>query len=782
VRYSPSTLLVWNIAAIEAQVGRAREIEPTHMLIGLCKLCDLKWGPLFAAQPIGAGEAMHDLTADATQLRQLFERAALDPQYLRRRLRALALQEGPAVTAGQVMHRNPATRRLFRRAEQLAAGEVNSMLRPSHLLQAVLETPAAFWRPVFLELGVPNPLEAILGHDTDALRQAAENGQGRSTPYLDRFGRDLTQLASEDRLDPLIGRRAELRALVRVLLQQRKRNAILIGEAGVGKTCIVEGLAQWLNRTKVPPALKDKRVVEIGMASCLAGTKYRGEFEERLQGVLGEAAQGNDVILFIDEIHTVLGAGGEGASDAANILKPALARGELHCVGATTLHEYRRSIEQDPALERRFQVIQVEEPSREEALAILKGLQSRFEAHSGATITDAALEAAVDLSMRYLPDLRLPDKAIDLIDQACACAYLPSLSLSGNQAPGVHIDREAVAARVAERCGLPLERFTADEAKRLLHMEAVLRQRVIGQDEAIHTVAEVIRSARVGLKDPHRPVGVFLFVGSTGTGKTELAKALSEFLFDDERRLIRLDMSEYMERHTVSRLIGAPPGYIGYDAEGQLTGPVRTHPYSVVLFDEVEKAHPEVLNIFLQLFDAGRLTDAHGRSVSFTETVIILTSNLGSRALLPARAIGFISPETQGSMSERDTHRRQVLEALHESLRPELLNRIQHIVFFEPLSPGVVRQIIDKLMCNLQGQLHQHDLQLRLTEAAYTFLMEQGFDPQFGARRMERAVQRWLVQPLGKALLEDRFDEGMTVHVDVSEGALKLHPRGPSEG
>jgi ATP-dependent Clp protease ATP-binding subunit ClpC len=559
-------------------------------------------------------------------------------------------------------------------------------------------------------------------------------------------------------------------------MQKRKNNPILVGEAGVGKTCVVEGLAQRIVGPSSPPALKGKRIVEVSMASLVAGTKYRGEFEERMEKLIKEAGEASDIIVFIDEIHTVLSAGdAAGAVDAANILKPALARGDICCIGATTISEYRKYIEKDSALERRFQMVWVDEPTREEAIEILLGLRPRFQEHHGLEITDEAIQAAVELSMRYLPDFRLPDKAIDLIDQACASGRVGSLSFSSELPAVESIGRAEVAAVVAQRCRLPVERLAEDEASRLLRMEEALRKRVIGQDEAVRAVSEAIRTARAGLKEPRRPIGVFLFVGTTGTGKTELAKALAEFLFDDENRLIRIDMSEYMEKHSVSRLIGAPPGYIGHEEEGQLTGPVRTNPYSVVLFDDVEKAHADVFDIFLQIFDDGRLTDAHGRRVSFSETVIILTSNLGAAegsvrpiGLRPARAA---EEEAKG---DQETYRQRITTAVRGALRPELLNRIQQIVFFYPLGEASLRQIIDKFLGALRQRLSGRRVDVELTEAAYDLLMQEGFHPRFGAREIERTIDRLVVQPLGKALLEGRFAEGTMVRVDAGDGELVL--------
>jgi ATP-dependent Clp protease ATP-binding subunit ClpC len=793
-KYSQSVILAWSIAAGEAQAGNAMEIDPAHLLLGLCKLCDLDFDELFAEQPPVDPGLRDELPAEAAQIRELFQQAGLDQTRFRRRLRALVEKSGPGAPAGEVMHRSQESRRVFRRAEQIAIDEparVGPLVWPRHLLQALLEIPNPPWAGLLAEMGVPNPLGQMFEAAPERERvpartvvrrqesqeEPAQQPRPRRTPFLDRFGRDLTQLAREGKLDPVIGRREEMRTLARVLTQKRKSNAILVGEAGVGKTCIVEGLAQRLITPNVPPALRDKRVTEVSMASLVAGTKYRGEFEERMQQVIKEATESRDIILFIDEIHTVLGAGAaEGAVDAANILKPALTRGDLRCIGATTIGEYRKHIEKDPALERRFQMVWVDEPTREEAVEILKGLRPRFEEHHGLQIADEAIDAAVELSMRYLPDFRLPDKAIDLIDQACASGRIASLSASSELPAVASIGRGEVAAVVAQRCRLPVERLTEDDAARLLRMEEALRRRVIGQEEAVCVVSEAVRTARAGLKDPRKPIGVFLFVGTTGTGKTELAKALAEFLFDDERRLIRIDMSEYMEKHAVSRLIGAPPGYIGHEEEGQLTGPVRFNPYSVVLFDEVEKAHPDVFDIFLQIFDDGRLTDARGRRASFSETVIILTSNLGNRIEGARRPIGLqlAGAAAKGDDAEQQAYRRRIMDAMRGALRPELLNRIQRTVFFYPLSQESIRQIIDKILGGLRERLRGRRVDVELTEAAYALLMQEGFHAQFGAREMERAIDRLIVQPLGKALLEGRFAEGTTVRVDAADGELLL--------
>jgi ATP-dependent Clp protease ATP-binding subunit ClpC len=609
---------------------------------------------------------------------------------------------------------------------------------------------------VYDRLGVADPLAAFFPE---------QRAKRVATPVLDAYGRDLTRLALDGKLPPLIGRRVELRALARVLVKQRKPNALLVGDAGVGKTGIVDGLAALLASPDAPAGLAGTRVVELSMATLLAGTKYRGEFEERVEAVLAEARESLELVVFIDELHTVLGAGGKGASDAANILKPALARGELRCIGATTPGEFRLHIEPDPALRRRFEVVRVEEPTRAQAVRILDGLRDRLADHHGVDIATDVPEVAVDLAIRHLPELRLPDKAIDLVDQACAAARIRTIGPESPVAGPVRVGRAEVAAVVADRAGVPVERVTASEARRLLDMEDRLRRRVIGQDEAVGAVAESIRTARAGLGDPRRPDGAFLFAGPTGTGKTELAKALAEFLFDDERRLVRIDMSEYQERHAVSRLLGAPPGYVGHDRDGQLSGPLHDHPHSVVLFDEIEKAHPEVLDVLLQILDEGQLTDARGRRVSFTDAVVILTSNLGTAA---GRPLGFTPDADAG----RDGETERVLAALRRELRPELLGRIGRVVVFQPLNRETLRQVADKLVDRVRARLADRAITVDLTDDAYDLLVRHGVEAPAGARALEQAVERLLVEPVGRALLAGRFADGASIRIEAAGGEL----------
>jgi len=650
---------------------------------------------------------------------------------------------------------------------------------------------------------------------------------------LTKYSTDLTQLARDGKLDPVIGRDTEIRRVMQILNRRTKNNPVIIGEAGVGKTAIVEGLAQKIVVGDVPENLRDRRLLALDMGALVAGSRFRGEFEERLQAVMNEVRQAEgEVVLFIDELHTVVGAGAaEGSIDASNMMKPALARGELRAIGATTLDEYRQHIERDPALERRFAPVYVDEPSVEEAIEILRGLRPRYEEHHKVRISDAALEAAAQLSDRYITERFLPDKAIDLIDEAASKHVIDAESLSPelqqmqqqlnelnretdaaaqredyeaaariksdllnlqedyraakarweNERPAKdEVDEADIAELVGSITGIPVSRMLEGEADKLLQMEERLHDRVIGQDAAIGVLSDAIRRARAGLKDPRRPIGSFIFLGPTGVGKTELAKALAEFLFDDEDALIRVDMSEFQERHTVSRLIGAPPGYVGYDEGGGLTEAVRRRPYRVILFDEIEKAHPDVFNTLLQVLDDGRLTDGHGRTVDFRNTVIIMTSNLGT-AEMQRQSLGFLSGRTQ-SQSERQRLESAASRALRETFRPEFLNRIDEIIVFEPLTEPELEQIVTLLVDDLLGRLTERGVTVHLSEAARKALVKEGYDPAFGARPLRRVVQRRIENPLAKRVLSGDIAPGSQVDVDADEaGEYRFSPARPVE-
>jgi len=670
----------------------------------------------------------------------------------------------------------------------------------------------------------------ILGLLGVAPAEATEKGAtpgkaGGKTPGLDQFGVDLTAQARERKIDPVIGRNEEIARVVQVLSRRTKNNPCLIGEPGVGKTAIAEGLAQRIVEGSVPEMLKEKRVVTVDIASMLAGSKYRGDFEERLKNVIDEVKKAGNVILFIDELHVLVGAGSaEGAMDAANILKPSLARGEIQVIGATTLNEYHKNIEKDAALERRFQPIVVAEPSVEDAIVILKGLRDKYEAHHKVRITDEAIEAAVKLSKRYIQDRFLPDKAIDLMDEAASRLRISNLTsppdlkeleeaiarLAAEKEDAVKNQNFEEAARlrdeekakkaelealrrkwseeaagreltvgaeeiqevISQSTGIPVRKLISEEGQRLLNMENILHQRVVGQDEAVVAVSRAIRRGRVGLKDPKRPIGSFLFLGPTGVGKTELSKALAEVMFGDENAMIRIDMSEYMEKHTVSRLIGSPPGYVGYDEGGQLTEKVRRKPYAVVLFDEVEKAHPDVFNVMLQVLDDGQLTDGQGRTVDFKNTVIIMTSNVGARNISEKKkTLGFAPSEGEFSR-EQESIREQVMTELKQSFRPEFLNRIDDMIVFSQLKKEDIKQIALRMTESVRARLSDLGITLSFGEDALDLLAEKGFDTAYGARPLRRAIQSMVEDVLAEKMLAEEFTKGDSVLVTAADGAL----------
>ncbi|MDH3890977.1 MAG: ATP-dependent Clp protease ATP-binding subunit [candidate division Zixibacteria bacterium] len=642
------------------------------------------------------------------------------------------------------------------------------------------------------------------------------------TPALDHFGRDLTELARRGKLDPIIGRHEEIERVAQVLSRRKKNNPVLIGEPGVGKTAIVEGLAQRIVENRVPQILENKRVVTLDMASLVAGTKYRGQFEERLKAVMTEIINANDVIIFIDELHTIVGAGGaEGSLDASNIFKPSLSRGELRCIGATTLNEYRKYIEKDGALERRFQTVMVEPPSEEDTIKILSGLRHKYEEHHQLTISDEAIEAAVKLSNRYVSGKFQPDKAIDLIDEAGSRSHLssytrpPEFSETENEIVELQQKKEQsvknqafetaaqlrdeikakkdkldqmqkdweaareeqkiiltddeVATVLAKMTGIPLFRLEESESKRLLRMEEELGKTIIGQADALATIAKAIRRARAGLADPRRPIGAFMFLGPTGVGKTELARSLAQFLFDDVDSLIRIDMSEYMEKFAVSRLIGAPPGYVGYEEGGQLTEKVRRKPYSVVLLDEIEKAHPDVFNILLQLFDDGSLTDSFGRKVDFKNTVVIMTSNVGTRQLRDGKTVGFDAQQVDATHENME---KKIKEELKKMFNPELLNRIDETLIFHSLDRDHIKEIIHILVADIATRMAEKGISFRLTPEACEFLADKGFDPAFGARPLKRALQKYLEDPMAEEILRGQYAGDCNLIVGATEEQL----------
>lgn len=772
LKHSNTLLIAWRLAELEAANLRSAELEPIHFFLGLLKLGELEIGPILAESSTLTNLEVRREIESVQRMTSSFSQVGLETTQTRRRLRRSLPTGSWAGDMGQHIRRNEDSRDLFTKAEELAVKYGSEVVEPLHLLVRIMDAQCSWVRAALERSGITEDELYVAGiavldrnaslsvADPPPTTEAKKNPgkdqerRERSSGFAERMGRDLTELARQKQLSPVIGRKSEMRSLIQTLLQRRKNNAILIGEAGVGKTGVVEGLAQRIADGQVPPDFAQKRIVEISMASLIAGTNLRGDMEERLQSLITESKNNPELILFIDEIHLLAGAGqGSGsAMDAANILKPALARGEIRVIGATTTQEFRRHIEVDAALTRRFEVIEVAEPDRAETMQILEGLRTSIEKHHGVKIHDDALAGSVDFTVRYLPSQRLPDKAIDVLDQACAQARMRSLSgdFKAQVKAGIAIKRKDVAAAVAHRCKVPVGDLEQEDSDHLLNLESQLEKRVKGQSHAIQMVSEAIRLARSGLKKPGRPIAVFLFAGPSGTGKTELSKALAECLFGDEDQLIRIDMSEYMESHSVSKMIGAPPGFIGHEERGQLTERVRSQPYSVVLLDEVEKAHPKILDLFLQVFDSGSLTDAHGTKCDFRETVIIMTSNLGAGTANRPIGLGFENQaiNTKGEL-ENAVH-----SAVKQFFRPEFVNRLTDVVVFHPLEKKHLHQILSSIVDRLNRRLAEMDASVELTAEAVEFLIHEGHSPDSGARGLERTVEKELSIPLSRLLLK----------------------------
>ena len=810
-KQAQTALTLAKAAAIDFELGY---IGTEHLLLGL-----------LSETEGAAGRVLEEFQVDGKKLVELIDKLVTPAEVGN----VTEIEMKPAYS--------PRTEKVLESAVAEAQNSGCEKAGTEHLLLAMLrETDCVGTRLLYtMGVNIQKLYAAVLGamgYDNESIQEefqaakAMQNPGGSPTPALDQYSRDLTQMAAEGKLDPVVGREKEISRLIQILSRRTKNNPCLVGEPGVGKTAIAEGLAQRILAGSVPETIKDKRLVVLDLSGMVAGSKYRGEFEERIRKVVDEVRENQGILLFIDELHTIIGAGGaEGALDASNILKPSLSRGELQIIGATTLEEYRKYIEKDAALERRFQPVTVEEPSEEEAYEILKGLRPYYERHHKVEISDEALEAAVKMSVRYINDRFLPDKAIDLIDEAASKVQLSGYQASSeiedlsreiqkifqekeraiktgylslakecqekqkeaearleqlqvkeekkNQRKSGKVDEKAVASIVSDWTKIPVQRLTEGETRRLAQLEKELHKRVIGQEEAVHAVSQAVKRGRVGLKDPNRPIGSFLFLGPTGVGKTELSKALAQAVFGSEQAMIRVDMSEYMEKHSVSKLIGSPPGYVGYDEGGQLSEKVRRNPYSVILFDEIEKAHPDVFNILLQVLDDGHITDAHGRKVDFKQTIIIMTSNAGAQAIVEPKQLGFISQKDEKKDYEK--MKSGVMEEVRRLFKPEFLNRIDEIMVFHTLNKEEIRKIVLLLLKSLEKRCEeQMDIHLNVTNSAVDYIAEAGFDAKYGARPLRRAIQSKIEDRLANELLEGKIKQGDIVQVQYRNKEIRF--------
>ena len=810
-KQAQTALTLAKAAAIDFELGY---IGTEHLLLGL-----------LSETEGAAGRVLEEFQVDGKKLVELIDKLVTPAEVGN----VTEIEMKPAYS--------PRTEKVLESAVAEAQNSGCEKAGTEHLLLAMLrETDCVGTRLLYtMGVNIQKLYAAVLGamgYDNESIQEefqaakAMQNPGGSPTPALDQYSRDLTQMAAEGKLDPVVGREKEISRLIQILSRRTKNNPCLVGEPGVGKTAIAEGLAQRILAGSVPETIKDKRLVVLDLSGMVAGSKYRGEFEERIRKVVDEVRENQGILLFIDELHTIIGAGGaEGALDASNILKPSLSRGELQIIGATTLEEYRKYIEKDAALERRFQPVTVEEPSEEEAYEILKGLRPYYERHHKVEILDEALEAAVKMSVRYINDRFLPDKAIDLIDEAASKVQLSGYQASSeiedlsreiqeilqekeraiktgylslakecqekqkeaearleqlqvkeekkNQRKSGKVDEKAVASIVSDWTKIPVQRLTEGETRRLAQLEKELHKRVIGQEEAVHAVSQAVKRGRVGLKDPNRPIGSFLFLGPTGVGKTELSKALAQAVFGSEQAMIRVDMSEYMEKHSVSKLIGSPPGYVGYDEGGQLSEKVRRNPYSVILFDEIEKAHPDVFNILLQVLDDGHITDAHGRKVDFKQTIIIMTSNAGAQAIVEPKQLGFISQKDEKKDYEK--MKSGVMEEVRRLFKPEFLNRIDEIMVFHTLNKEEIRKIVLLLLKSLEKRCEeQMDIHLNVTNSAVDYIAEAGFDAKYGARPLRRVIQSKIEDRLANELLEGKIKRGDIVQVQYRNKEIRF--------